>query len=62
MPLSPAIEAAISLLGQEPLPADAEQRLKELEKQVPPEEADMFADIWEGFVVANGGIPAKPQS
>lgn len=58
MPLSRAMEEAMQLLGQDPLPDDAEQRLEELEKQVPEEERELFADIWEGFVVASGRLPA----
>lgn len=51
---SAALQAAMAILGQEPLPADAEQQLADLEASAPAAERDLFADIWEGFMVASG--------
>lgn len=49
---SPAFQEAMNILAQDPLPADAEARLEELEKQIRPEEVEAFGDLWEAFIVA----------
>ncbi len=43
----------MAILGQEPLPPDAEARLAALEKRANKEERHLFADIWEGYFVAS---------
>lgn len=52
--MSPALKQAIELLGQQPLPADAEARLEELEGQMGQGEEEMFGDLWEALLVAQG--------
>jgi hypothetical protein len=51
--LSKTIRDAMAILGQEPLPPDAEARLAALEKRASKEERHLFADIWEGYFVAS---------
>ncbi len=51
---STAFNEAKALLGQIPLPTDAEARLAALESQIRPEEADKFGDLWEAFYAAGG--------
>lgn len=55
-PYSPAFQAAVELIGQEPLPADAEARLAELETQIEPAEQEYFGDLWEAFLAAGGVV------
>lgn len=50
---SPAFKEAQTLLGQDPLPADAEARLEALEKQIRPDEEEQFGDLWEAFIAAS---------
>ena len=50
--MSPAFRKAVELLGEIPLPADAEARLEALEGQIEPEEVEAFGDLWEAFEVA----------
>jgi len=52
--MSPQIEEAMAILGQDPLPADARARLEQLERETPPEEAALWGDLWEGFTAAGG--------
>lgn len=49
--------AAMALLQQEPLPADAAERLAALEELAGPGEADQFGDLWEAFYAAGGVDP-----
>ncbi|MGE0388453.1 MAG: hypothetical protein AB7Q97_27325 [Gammaproteobacteria bacterium] len=51
---SPAFDAAQALLRQAPLPADAEDQLAHLERQVRDDEREYFGDLWEAFIVAGG--------
>lgn len=44
---------AQEILGQEPLPPDAQERLESLERQAP--EDERWEWIWEGFEVATAG-------
>lgn len=56
---SAAFQEAMKLLGEEPLPKDAEARLEALEKKILPEERELFGDIWEGYhVSADLELPA----
>lgn len=50
--MSPAFQQAVQLLGEQPLPADAEERLAALEAQIEPQEEEAFGDLWEAFLVA----------
>ena len=50
---SPAFEEAMRLLGQDPLPEDAESRLEKLEKEIRPDEWERFGDLWEAFRAAS---------
>lgn len=56
--MSPALEQAQKLLGQDPLPTDIEAQLELLEGQIAPGEEEMFGDLWEALEVALG--PADP--
>lgn len=58
-PYSPAFQAAIELLRQDPLPPDAEARLVELESQIEPDEQAYFGDLWEAFLAAGGMVSAN---
>lgn len=49
--------AAMALLDQQPLPADAAERLARLEALAGPGEADEFGDLWEAFYAAGGTDP-----
>lgn len=49
---SEAFREAMTLLGQEPLPENAESRLQELETKIRPDEAERFGDLWEAFAAA----------
>ena len=57
---SPQLKQAIDLLGRDPLPADAEIQLEQLEAAAPAREAPMFADLWEALTV-NRPLPADQQ-
>jgi hypothetical protein len=48
---SEAFKQAQQLLSLNPLPDDAEQRLEALEKQIRPDERDMFGDLWSAFIL-----------
>lgn len=52
-----AFDAAFAILAQEPLPADAEARLRDIERGLSESDRDYFGDVWESFHVV-GGIPA----
>lgn len=49
---SVAFREAMRLLGQDPLPDDAESRLEQLELQIRTDEAERFGDLWEAFLAA----------
>lgn len=49
---SVAFREAMILLGQEPLPDDAEARLEDLETKIRPDEFERFGDLWEAFTAA----------
>lgn len=51
---SEAFQQALNLLDQEPLPADTESRLADLERRIRPDEAELFGDLWEAFYAAGG--------
>jgi len=51
---SPAFEAAMAVLGQDPLPADAAKQLAALEGEVRPDERERFGDLWEAYYAAGG--------
>jgi hypothetical protein len=55
--MSKALDDAMTLLGEEPLPADAFERLTALEAQADPGEAEYFGDLWEAFYAAGGEDP-----
>ncbi|WP_303909474.1 hypothetical protein [Thiohalomonas denitrificans] len=59
--LSPAFQEAMNILAQQPLPADAEARLEELEKQIRPDEFEPFGDLWEAFEVATRDSDTSPE-
>lgn len=52
--MSPALEQAQKLLGQDPLPADIEAQLEQLQGQMAPGEEEMFGDLWEALEVSLG--------
>jgi len=52
--LSPQIQEAMTILGQDPLPSDARQRLEQLEKQAPADQRGLFDQLWEAFYAAGG--------
>ncbi|OOZ41655.1 hypothetical protein BOW53_02965 [Solemya pervernicosa gill symbiont] len=54
MNISPQLQEALQILGQEPLPGDTAARLEALETAAPQEEADRWGDTWEGFIAAGG--------
>lgn len=51
---SPELQEAMELLGQDPLPPNAGERLAELEERAPRSERRLFADLWEALTVASG--------
>lgn len=51
-----AFDAAFAILALDPLPADAESRLLEIEKGLSEADREYFGDVWESFHVV-GGIP-----
>jgi hypothetical protein len=53
---------ALRLLGEEPLPPDAEDRLAALEAAAPRSEAEMFGELWEALIVAAPEPPKESPS
>jgi hypothetical protein len=51
------IDKAMAILAEEPLPADAFQRIEALERAATADERPLFADIWEGYYAAGGEDP-----
>ena len=58
---SPQLLAAMNLLGQQPLPANAEAILASLESLAPPAESERWGDIWEAFTAAGGQFAEQIQ-
>lgn len=52
-----ALDKALELLGSEPLPADAYQRLAAIEAEATAQERERFGDLWEAFYAAGGVDP-----
>lgn len=51
---SPAFAKALSIIGQSPMPDDAEAQLQQLRKHIHPDERPMFADIMTSFRLVSG--------
>ena len=51
------LQQALDILGMEPLPKDAYQKLAALESSATGEDKQRFKWIWEGFIVAGGSLP-----
>lgn len=54
---SNAFNAALELIGQEPLPANAKKQLEALEAQCTKEEKVLFGDLWSTFMLSTGPVP-----
>lgn len=57
--MTEAFLKAQQLLGQDPLPADIEQQLEDLEKQIDKNERAYFGDLWEALEAVRHLIPPK---
>jgi len=49
-------DEAFAILREEPLPADSQARLMELERRLSGKDLDYFGDVWEAWHAA-GGMP-----
>lgn len=55
---SPAFQQALALYEQQPWPDDIESQLEVLLRQAPPEEGELFGDLFEGLM-AGGRLQAQ---